>query len=198
MNTDHFGNLLKPHYNDLLNYCRALCANKSEFEAEEILQQSLLTALEKRNQLEDESRFRSWMFKIVTHTFYNTIKKPFWKKMLVRNTQSEEEWPRVYSEVNYDDHELIIKALATLNEQERAALLLFEIGGFKQKEIQHIQGEKSESAIKSRLSRARTKLKHTIENEDHSASLATSYEDESEVVIQTSQLITNIQKARTS
>jgi DNA-directed RNA polymerase specialized sigma24 family protein len=39
---------------------------------------------------------------------------------------------------------------------------LFELGGFSLTEIQQIQGEKSLSAIKSRLGRTREKLRHKI------------------------------------
>jgi DNA-directed RNA polymerase specialized sigma24 family protein len=57
---------------------------------------------------------------------------------------------------------LLLEALYSLTEKERAAILLFELGGFSLIEIQQIQGEKSLSAIKSRLSRTREKLRHKI------------------------------------
>lgn len=53
-------------------------------------------------------------------------------------------------------------ALSRLKTRERVALLLFEIGGFSIEEIKTIQKEKSSSAVKSRLSRTREKLKKLI------------------------------------
>lgn len=53
-------------------------------------------------------------------------------------------------------------ALSKLKEKEKIALLLFEIGGFSLEEIRIIQNEQSPSAIKSRLSRAREKLRKVI------------------------------------
>jgi hypothetical protein len=53
-------------------------------------------------------------------------------------------------------------ALSRLKTKERVALLLFEIGGFSIEEIKTIQKEKSSSAVKSRLSRTREKLKQLI------------------------------------
>ena len=54
---------------------------------------------------------------------------------------------------------MLNKALARLSVKERAAILLFEIGSFSIEEITAIQKENSVSAVKSRLSRARAKLK---------------------------------------
>ncbi len=51
--------------------------------------------------------------------------------------------------------------------KERTAILLFEIGGFSIEEIKEMQNEKSISAIKSRLSRARDRMKkYILENEN--------------------------------
>jgi len=44
--TNQFMELLKPHYSDALNYCRAISSRYSAVEAEDVLQQSLLQALE--------------------------------------------------------------------------------------------------------------------------------------------------------
>ena len=43
---NRFLELLKPNYNDAAKYCRALCANWSADDAEDVLQQSLLQAME--------------------------------------------------------------------------------------------------------------------------------------------------------
>ena len=45
-------------------------------------------------------------------------------------------------------------------------MLLFELGGFDLEEIKEIQNERSLSAVKSRLSRAREKLRKIIEDEE--------------------------------
>ena len=55
------------------------------------------------------------------------------------------------------DREWLYKALSRLPEQQREAILLFEISGFSIKEIAVLQ-ESSESAIKQRLSRGRQQL----------------------------------------
>jgi predicted RNA polymerase sigma factor len=61
-----------------------------------------------------------------------------------------------------DSYDGIYLAISELKIKEKIALLLFEIGGFSIEEIRIIQKEKSASAVKSRLSRARAKLKRII------------------------------------
>lgn len=59
-----FTHLLKPIYNDAVNYCRALCAGQQMAEAEEIMQQSLLKAYENIDSLNDLEKFKSWFFRL--------------------------------------------------------------------------------------------------------------------------------------
>ena len=62
----------------------------------------------------------------------------------------------------HDERWMLHQALATLSPKQRAALLLFEIGGFSIEEIATIQKAKSISAVKSRLSRTRQKLREAL------------------------------------
>lgn len=166
--TNQFIELLKPLYNDALKYCRALCAKRSTDEAEDVLQQSLLKALENFGSLSDKSKFRSWFFKIITREFFNSVRKDFWKRFLPLDESKDiPELPEVFNRADEDENKLILtKALSKISAKERSAILLFEIAGFSMEEIREIQNEKSISAIKSRLSRTREKLKKYIEDEE--------------------------------
>lgn len=153
--------LLEPHYNDALRYCRALCSRFSPDDAEDVLQQSFLQALENFGKLKNDSRFKSWFFKIITRVFYSFVRKHFWRKFIpLDNNPGIPEMPNVFHENDSnDDIEALYSALSKLSAKERAAILLFEIGDFSIEEIKTIQGEKSISAVKSRLSRTRAKLR---------------------------------------
>ena len=71
--------------------------------------------------------------------------------------------PLVYArDEPHDERWMLHQALATLSPKQRAALLLFEIGGFSIEEIAVIQKARSISAVKSRLSRARQKLREAL------------------------------------
>lgn len=157
--TNKFLELLKPQYNDAVKYCRALCAGWSPDDAEDVLQQALLKSLENFGSLKDDSKFRSWFFKIITRTFYSAIRKHFWKKFLPIDKIAVD-IPEIYPRTDSDgEKELIHRALARLSSKERSAVLLYEIADFSVEEIRQVQNERSSSAVKSRLSRARKKLK---------------------------------------
>jgi len=164
--TREFIELLAPHYNDALRYSRALCANWSPDDAEDVLQQSFLKALENFESLNDVSKFKSWFFKIITRVFYTSIRKHFWKKFLpIENESGIIDMPSVFGNPdNNEDRQVLYNALSRLSAKERAAILLFEIAGFSIEEITALQGEKSISAVKSRLSRTRKKLKKYMEH----------------------------------
>jgi len=154
-----FTDLLKPHYNDAVNYCRALCSGSSISEAEDVMQQSLLKAFENFDSLRDKASFKSWFFQIITRSFYNSVRKPFWSRFVSLNSEEGKVAFQVFEDEFFEDNQMLIVALSRISKKERAAILLFEIGGFSIEEITRIQNEKSESTVKSRLSRTRKKLK---------------------------------------
>ena len=166
--TNRFLSLLKPCYSDALKYCRALCVKRSQDDAEDVLQQSLLKALENFDSLNEKSKFRSWFFTIITREFYNSVRNDFWKKFLPSDSlTSVAEIPEIFSRNENDEKKLTLNnALSKISYKERSALLLFELGGFDLEEIKEIQNERSLSAVKSRLSRAREKLRKIIEDEE--------------------------------
>ena len=159
MSDSEFTDLLKPHYNDAVNYCRALCSGSSISEAEDVMQQSLLKAFENFDSLRDKASFKSWFFQIITRNFYNSVRKPFWSRFVSLNSEEGKIAFQVFEDELFEDNQMLIAALSRISKKERAAILLFEIGGFSIEEITRIQNEKSESTVKSRLSRTRKKLK---------------------------------------
>lgn len=162
MSNSEFTDLLKPHYNDALNYCRALCSGNSKAEAEDVLQQSLLKAFEHFDSLKDKQKFKSWFFQIITRNFYNSVRKPFWSKFSSLFNDDDEVQYEAFEDNFFDDNQLLMASLTHISKKERVAILLFEIGGFSIQEITIMQNEKSESTIKSRLSRTRNKLREIM------------------------------------
>lgn len=168
---DEFLNLLQPHYRSALQYCRALCREPND--AQDLLQQALMQALEKLPGLRDPTRFKPWFFQIITRTFYRQCRQKFWQRFLpldgvgfpAATPDNLPQLPPVFTEPDEPGNERrhrLLAALANLRPKERAALLLFELGNFTIADIADIQEEKSISAIKSRLSRTRQKLKSLI------------------------------------
>jgi len=161
-NSEDFIELLKPIYNNALNYCAALTRNGAE--AKDLLQDSLLKALENFAFLKDEKKFKAWLFTILTRQYYALYQKSFLRKTFLKESSYETmEFPEIFGdEIKELNQKALLEAMDLVTEKERAAIVLFEVGGFSMEEIRLIQGEKSLSAVKSRISRTRIKLKELI------------------------------------
>ena len=159
-----FTTAFKPHYNDLLRYCRSLCSRWPTEEAEDVLQKTLILGLKKFDQLRDPDKIRPWLFQIATRVFYSAVRSHFWKRFVsLENNPEAEKIPNVYSmEKHSEDKQILYYALSKISSKDKAAILLFEIAGFSVAEVGKIQGDRSLSATKSRLSRARNKLRTVI------------------------------------
>jgi len=159
---DEFIALLEPHYNSAVQYCRALFINRKD--AEDGLQDAIISAIQHFRALRDDSKFRSWFFTIVTRTFYSSRRKQAGTyKLFTPLQENHQAFPEVYNEDHLEEREkIMLAALDTISEKERTAILLFEIGGLSLQEIRIVQQEKSISAVKSRLTRTRLKLRNTI------------------------------------
>ena len=160
--SENFIELLEPIYSNVLNYCLAL--TRSETEAKDLLQDALLKALENFDSLKDQRKFKSWLFTILTRQYYALYHKSLIRKTFLKKFHEETAtFPQVFETVtNEYDQNALKKAMSLIGDKERTAIVLFEIGGFSMEEIKKIQGEKSLSAVKSRISRTRTKLKELI------------------------------------
>ena len=133
-----------------------------------MLQEALLKALRHYDQLKEPAKFKAWLFQIITRTYQSAARKTFWKRLLPLDVGATH-IPPVYQDVDRADARwMILHALARLPARQRAALLLFELGGFSLEEIRVIQGDRSLSAVKSRLSRTRKQLRdYLLEKETH-------------------------------
>ncbi len=161
-NSEDFIELLKPVYDHALNYCIALAGNETD--AKDLLQDSILKALENFTRLKDEEKFKSWLFTILTRQYYAMYHKSLVRKKLFKESSYEiAELPQVFkNEIPQINQRVLLDSLNLISEKEKIAIVLFEVAGFSLEEIKKIQGEKSLSAVKSRISRARVKLKELI------------------------------------
>lgn len=161
--TENFLALLRPHYNDALKYCHALCRDRQD--AADLFQQAILTGMEKLDALKEANRFRAWFLSIITNAYYSRFRKSWWNLLVPLKVEGREEnIPDLLEDQEPLDRrcEVLFAALSQLKTKERVAILLFEVGDLSIQEIAEIQGERSQSAIKSRLSRTREKLKNLI------------------------------------
>lgn len=167
LENEKYVELLKPVYNDLLRYCKAMFKNGSYDDAEDLFQNTLVKSYRKFDTLSDPAKFKSWIFTIASREFISVHRNKFWKRFLPLGEEHNDKFVyELYDRGDNDnDKNVLLNALSKLNYKERSAILLFEVANFSIREIQEIQNEKSESAVKSRLSRVREKLrKYILEN----------------------------------
>ena len=164
LENEKYVELLKPVYNDLLRYCKAMFKNGCYDDAEELFQNTLVKSFRKFNTLSDTAKFKSWIFTIASREFISVHRNSFWKRFLPLGEEHNDKF--VYELYDRDDKDedknILLNALSKLNYKERSAILLFEVANLSIREIQEIQNERSESAVKSRLSRVREKLRNYI------------------------------------
>lgn len=125
---------------------------KSEEDTRDAVQESVLTAYEKFETLRDRNKFRPWLMRILANTAYEMLRK---RKCEVDIDSMDLIAPETG---NSDDSVSLRAALDTLSNDLRDVTVLFYYEEMSVKEISHILGI-TQSAVKTRLSRARQKLK---------------------------------------
>lgn len=154
-----FWTLVRPHWGVLSGVARQL----APADWEDLLQDTLVLALRGWPTLADEARLKPWLFRILLREAQRQRRRAFWRRF---RPLEEVEEPR--ADGGGDPHGQALQrlhlkeALARLSPAKREILLLVHFAGFAVKEAAALRGE-SESAAKTRISRARRELKSLLE-----------------------------------
>lgn len=158
--------LLKPYHDRLARFARAM--TRSNEEAEDLLSDTLLSAYEHFEQLRNEQAFLSWLFSIASRLHKrNQWRRRLFERLSERFSFSDEDYEPRAVEIpdtqqiapdTFVDVQVLYKAMNRLSQEQREALVMFEIAGLSLVEIQEIQGG-SLSSVKMRLVRARERLR---------------------------------------
>ena len=127
----------------------------SEEDAADAAQESILIAYQKLPTLRDRSRFRPWLLRILTHECYAILRQR--KSLVPFESLPDQEAPAV-SETSED----LWQAVCDSSEQLRSVVVLYYYEGFSARETGEILGI-SEANVKTRLSRARKRLRKQLE-----------------------------------
>jgi RNA polymerase sigma-70 factor (ECF subfamily) len=151
---EHFLQLLEPAKDRLWRYVKSMLRQRED--TEDVYGETVLAAFEKLDSLKDESAFLYFLFGIARRIVLQRQRKVRLFDSFTKNRNPETQTtPNPGASL---DLEILYKALDKLNTKEREAIVMFEISGFSLAEIQELQKD-SLSAVKSRLSRGREKLK---------------------------------------
>ena len=152
-----FEQLIKPCYNDVVRYARAMAG--SAVDGDDLLQDALVRAWKGFPRLKDPDMFKFWLLKIIKNTHFSRSRLQWIKRAVCLENAAELTSPEVTS---YDEKEFVIMALIRKPEAQREALVLFEILNMSVAEVAAHQ-KITNSAVKSRLSRGRKKLREAYE-----------------------------------
>ena len=170
---DRFLSLLRPIERDLELYCRRLIWNPPD--VSDAIQNAVLRALAAFDRYHDDASFRAWMFKILTNEVFTLNRKygriaqfefhlePDEMDALpaLKEADAGHDWLAAPESLRQVLDEDLVAALKSLNESERAVLLLRAIGEFRYAEIAESLGIPLGSVM-GHLSRARKKMRSAL------------------------------------
>jgi RNA polymerase sigma-70 factor (ECF subfamily) len=157
--------LLRPFHDRAAATARRL--SRSAEDGDDLFQEAVIRAYEKFSTLRDESRFRPWFYSVLLSVHRNRSRRGFWRRFLSMERKDGKsidvagEDGAIWDETRRGA-ERVSRALAGLPPEQREAVVLFELEGFSIEEIAAIQ-RVSVSAVKSRLSRGRERLRRHYE-----------------------------------
>lgn len=141
---------------DLSRFLIGLCCGDSML-ADDIAQAALIKAYLSLDKIENDGKFKSWLFRIAYNTFINNRRNR-------RLYLSEEELKSHQSPERSDDYfryEELYQALAQLPVTQRSVILLYYLQNYTVREISVILTI-SEENVRQHLSRGRQQLKKLL------------------------------------
>jgi RNA polymerase sigma-70 factor (ECF subfamily) len=156
---DLFWKLVEPENLRARAYCRKLMGNRDD--GDDLYQDSLVSALTSFRSLRDVKGFRPWLYRIIINAFKNHCRRSWWRKVVPLT-------PGIAAVLEGENplrsHAIRRKlqvAFKALTPSERALVTLHELQGWGISELATLAG-KSEGSIRTRLSRARRKMRNAL------------------------------------
>jgi len=139
--------------------------------AEEVVQDGFVKVFEKAHQIKDETKLKSWLMSVVLNQCRSKMRTKRFRLPFIpfdplnREVEEiEQETPEALYEKMLETDELV-SYIHRLNHSYREVVILFYFQDYSIEEMVEITNIK-ESTLKSRLRRARLKLRHEIEKGD--------------------------------
>lgn len=150
-----FENIALPHTASLLRYAIRLVREKAR--AEDLVQETLLSAWRSFHQFEPGTNCKAWLFRILKNLHY--------KQMSRRGRSSEvplkEEGPRFAVSEQVSVNQEVREAFDLLSPEHQEVLQLAVVEGFGIREVADVL-QVPQGTVMSRLSRARASLRNAL------------------------------------
>jgi RNA polymerase sigma-70 factor (ECF subfamily) len=158
-NKELFWTLLEAEHPRAEAFCRRLAGNRAD--GDDLYQDSLLTALRKFDRLRERGSFRPWLYRIMVNTFVSARRSPWRRKRTELTTEILETLTVDDPGAQYAARRWLEIAMRALSPDDRALMTLYELEGWSIPELSELTG-KPTGTIKSRLSRARGRMREAI------------------------------------
>lgn len=153
-NADDLEKLIQQNGDTLLRTASAILGDAQE--AEDVVQETFIKYLEKQPVFEGHEHAKAWLLRVTINSCRSRLRSP-WRRLrapLLETYPAPEPQQRVAAE-----------AVLVLPPRERAVVHLHYYEGYKTAEIAALTGE-PEGTVRSRLSRARVRLKDMLKEDE--------------------------------
>lgn len=159
LDRDLFWKLAEVEHPKAVRFCRNLAGNAAD--GDDLYQDAILAAWRKFDSLRDIESFRAWLYRIIVNLYRGRCRR----RSIIAFLSLE---PSISDKLMADDEMAKIttrrwlnRALGTLKPEDKALIILFELDGWSIAELARIY-RKPEGTIKSRLARARQKMRAVL------------------------------------
>jgi len=161
-----FGKLIEAELPRLRRYALPLLRNTDR--ADDLVQDTVLRALEKKHLYQSGTNLRAWLFTLMHNQYVNTVRRSVRQGSMVHIDDIQPATPATQMRrLELNDLE---RAVARLPDEQRTVLLLVGLEGMKYEEVAEIH-EVPVGTVRSRLSRARTAIRSMLDGESDRPSL---------------------------
>ena len=159
-----FEEIFEIYKNQAIRYAYLITNNK--FTSEDIVQETFVKCYLKIKDLKNVEQFKSWLFKILTRTAWDYMKKD--KAVLpvediFEKAKNENIDKSLHSYIRNEESKMLRAEIDNLELKQKSVIVLYYFNGFTIKEIAKIMGC-FEGTVKSRLHSARKNLKVALMN----------------------------------
>ena len=149
---ERFLSLYEPVHDKFERFCRA--RSNGIMEVSDLINETLLVAYQKFESIKSDKAFLPFLIGISIRLMANYKRK---QREIVDMDKAINNMPSDFKSETQTEIYLLYRAIAQLPDNQKDSIILFEITGFSIKEIADMH-QVSESAVKKRLQRGRSRL----------------------------------------
>lgn len=166
-----FEQLIEPHLNHMYQLAFRFCHNQAD--AEDLVQDVVIKLLPRTTEMSQIEKLRPWLAKVLYRQFVDRYRQQSrsplnlvtdGEDLITDRVDPSGETPETHAEAELSQKRLT-EALYTLNEDQRAVVLLHDVEGYTLSELEGILNS-PQGTLKSRLNRARKQLREYLQRTD--------------------------------